>query len=118
MLGNFMGAASALLLFPSLAWADFGAIAFSQDTGAVGYSYGATSRRAAENRAISGCAKHAYDCRTVLYFNNACGALAIGENYGYGVAWNTNRNAAQNNALRACQRNDDGCYVIRWACSG
>src|SRR3954466_12720444 len=55
----------------ALGW---GAIAISPDTGRGGHSKGSTSRACAQQAAI-GLGK-ARDCRAVMNFTNACGAVA------------------------------------------
>ena len=54
-----------------------GAIAFSEETGAVGYSYDHPTRDAAETKALEECGP---GCKVVQWFRNACGALATGDN--------------------------------------
>ena len=55
----------------ALGW---GAIAISPDTGTVGYSKGLNSAIEAEQAAVGLC--KARDCRAVVNFTNACGAVA------------------------------------------
>jgi len=105
----------AVALSSSEAAADyFGAIAFSQDTGAVGYGYDYPSRAAAEERALDECGEA---CEVVVWFQNACGALAVGDDNGYGSAWAANRREAENIALNNCKQNAENCSVRRWVCT-
>lgn len=106
-----------LLTTGALAADRWGSIAFSPDTRANGYSYNYPSKAAAQSRAMVNCDNNADDCRIVVNFRNACGALAVGSNGGWGANWGTTRAAAENNALRVCRNNDDGCRVTRWVCS-
>ncbi len=101
-----------------VALADYGAIAFSPGTGAHGYSYGAGSRGQAERVAMSNCRGYASDCRVLVYFQNACAALAVGSGNGYGFAWAGSRGQAENRAMRECRNRTSSCRVIRWVCSG
>ena len=97
--------------------AQFGAIAYSTGTGSHGFSYDYPSRRAAERAALGNCAAYAGDCQVVVYFYNACGALAVGRHLGYGFAWNVRRGAAEAAAMANCRANDTGCQLVRWVCS-
>jgi len=97
--------------------AEFGAIAYSTSTGSNGFSYDYPSRGAAEGVALDACSAYAGDCRVLVYFYNACGALAVGRHLGYGFAWNVSRGAAKAVALANCRANDSGCQVVRWVCS-
>jgi serine/threonine-protein kinase len=114
------GAALAVgLTTPTVASAaQFGAIAYSTATGSHGFSYGYATRGQAERAALGNCAAYAGDCQVLVYFYNACGALAVGRHLGYGYAWNVRRSAARAAALANCRVNDSGCQVVRWVCSG
>lgn len=92
----------------------YGAIAFSQDSGAHGYSYGYDTRGGAENEALQGCGG---GCTVVLWFNNACGALAVGANNGYGTGWASSRGEAENIAMSNCNQNSTNCNILQWVCS-
>lgn len=112
-------ALAACLIAPAGAFAaQFGAIAYSTSSGSHGFSYGFGSRGQAERAALRNCAAFAGDCQVLVYFYNACGALAIGRHLGYGYAWNVRRAAARRGALANCRVNDTGCRVVRWVCSG
>jgi hypothetical protein len=117
-----MSSALALAAFLSLAsWSTtaaaadyYGAIAFSQDTGSVGYSNDYGTRAGAEERARAECGS---DCEVVSWFVNACGALATGDDKGYGTGWATTRREAERVALSNCNDNAANCSVIRWVCT-
>src|SRR6478609_11575098 len=67
----------------ALGW---GAIAISPDTGRVGYSKGLNSAIEAERAAVGLC--NARDCRAVMNFTNACGAVAQSiQNTSWGWGW-------------------------------
>jgi serine/threonine-protein kinase len=100
------------------AQAAWGAIAYSQSTGAAGWSYDAVNEVDAEIRALNNCGKYASDCETAVTFRNGCGALAVGSNGGWGADWGADRYAAQSDALDRCEDHDSGCRVTRWQCSG
>jgi len=108
----FGGAAVAAPTAGALGW---GAIAISPDAGRVGYSKGLNSAIEAERAAIGLC--KARDCRAVVNFTNACGAVAQSSNTYW--AWGRERNStgAQNMALISCSRLGPGCRVVGWVCS-
>jgi hypothetical protein len=93
---------------------NYGAIAFSQDSGATGYAYNFRRRDLAEERALEECG---HGCRVVIWFRNACGALATGKNNGYGTGWGTSRGIAERIALNKCAENTRNCSIARWACT-
>jgi hypothetical protein len=66
----------------ALGW---GAIAISPDTGRVGYSQGLNSAIEAEQAAVGLC--KARDCRAVVNFTKACGAVAHAVNTSWGWGW-------------------------------
>jgi len=112
--------AGAILLITSAAHAgSFGAIAYSIETGSYGYSTGYSYRQAAESAAHDYCYQNgASDCNTVIWFNNACGALSLSSNGVYGAAYNASINRAQNAAVDYCVANGgDGCYLEISNCS-
>lgn len=100
------------------ALADFGAIAFSPQNGAFGYSYGAGTRGQAERIAMSNCRANGAGCRLLVYFQNACGALAVGNGNGYGFAWAGSRGQAEGRAMRECRNRTSSCRIVAWSCSG
>ena len=95
----------------------FGAISLSPGSGATGWSHSYSSRWEAEEVAQSNCYDYAGDCRVAIWFKNACGAVARGPD-GWGADWGRNRRAAQNAAIRSCERHSYDCKIIRWQCSG
>jgi serine/threonine-protein kinase len=107
-----------LALAPSAALAQdyFGAIAYSPRTGAHGWAKDYPSRDAAERAALSICRKHASDCRAVLWFRNACGALATGAG-GPGWAWAETQLLADNEAMKLCAKHSSACTVKRRVCT-
>lgn len=110
--------AAALLLSVLAAQADeWGSIAYSPRTGATGYSYNYDTRSTAGAWAMSYCDDSASDCRVVVNFQNACGAVAVGRKGGWGADWGPTRNSAEANAIAACQAHDGGCRTKRWVCS-
>jgi Domain of unknown function (DUF4189) len=94
----------------------FGAIAYSTRSGANGWSKDHPSREAAEKAAVAACAKHAKDCRAVLWFKNGCGALAVSAK-AYGWGWGTTQALADGEAIKACAKRAKGCQVKHQVCT-
>jgi serine/threonine-protein kinase len=116
-----LGAVLALPLgtSPASAQDHCGAIAISQSTGRLGWSYDFANRTEAENAAKRECAKGATDCRVPVWFCNACGAIATTPDLGYGSGWAENREDAERNAIKVCQDYNPGkrCTIQRWVCT-
>lgn len=97
----------------------YGAIAYSSSTGAYGYSYNSKNKYSANKRAIRSCRIRASkkDCKVVVGFKNACGALAKGYNrkFGYGSA--AQKTIAKRHALNVCHRYANRCRVVRTVCT-
>ena len=96
----------------ALGW---GAIAISPTTGTVGYSKGLNSAIEAEQAAVALC--KARDCRAVVNFTKACGAVAQALNTAWGWGWDLSSTGAQNKALISCSQYGGGCRVAGWICS-
>ncbi|RMF40009.1 MAG: DUF4189 domain-containing protein [Alphaproteobacteria bacterium] len=111
-------AAAALMFTATAASADYGAIYFSQDTGAYGYSWNYRTQEAAEDAAYNECRKQARDCAMATWFKNACGALAIADGNGWGASWGNTIRAAERKALKTCRDyNNTGCRIEISFCS-
>src|SRR6476659_8351627 len=95
----------------ALGW---GAIAISPDTGRVGYSKGLNSAADAQRAAIGLCNKR--DCRAVLNFSNACGAVAQSRDSSWGWGQDHSSAGAAKRALISCSRYGAGCRVVGWVC--
>ena len=95
----------------------FGAIAYSQKTGSMGWSYNYKSQWKAEQVALKKCYKYASDCKIATWFRNACGAIAVGQNGGWGAHWGNSAKNAQWRAKKTCQKYDSYCQVKRWVCT-
>lgn len=96
----------------------YGSIAFSQETGVFGYSFNWPSKSAAQRRALKYCKPRAWDCKIVVNFYNACGALAVGDGNGYGVGWAETRRQAERTAMANCRAYTSDCYIKQSVCSG
>ena len=97
--------------------AEFGAIAYSNTTGSYGYSHNYATRGQAERVAQANCLAYARDCRVIVYFYNACAALAVGNSFGYGYGYAPGPKQSRSIALANCRVNDRGCQVVRTVCS-
>ncbi len=109
----------ALTLNTSTAFAKdyYGAIALSPSNKAMGWSYNYNSRWKAEQVALKKCRKYAGDCRIGTWFRNACGAIAVGRNGGWGADWGRNVKQAKWKSRKMCRKYDKGCKVKRWVCT-
>ncbi len=111
-------AAVGVVFTSSLARADhYGAITYSPSTGQSGSSWSYCSRDEAEHSALAWCA--AGDCRTLVWLDDECGALATSQDHGpYGWAWSPGRGAAETAALDRCSSAGGvGCHVQASVCS-
>jgi serine/threonine-protein kinase len=99
---------------PAAAQDNYGAIAYAQSSGATGYSYDFRSRDGAEERALQECGR---GCEVVIWFKNACAALATGDKNGYGSGWASSRSRAEEIALMVCEENTDNCAIKQWVCT-
>ena len=91
-----------------------GSIAFAKlDRGsyAYGIAWNAESPEAARRGAREECARHGGGsaCREVGGFRNACGALAIGDNNGFGTGWGATNAEAESDALSNCRAANRNC---------
>lgn len=99
----------------------WGSIVFSQESGGgyawgIAWSYG--SHASATSRAIDECrSRGGNHCREIYWFRDACGALAIGDNNGYGAGWGTSTAEAGNQAMIGCRRHNSNCRVEVSRCS-
>jgi hypothetical protein len=106
----------AVIPAPALSADLYGAIAYSPSKKAHGWANDFSTRAAAEKAALSGCAKLADDCRPVLWFKNACGALALGPT-GQGWEWGDDQPMADRRAINACAKDSKACIVTRRFCT-
>jgi serine/threonine-protein kinase len=94
----------------------YGAIAYSQQTKNYSWATDFATQEAAEAAAMDECYNKASDCRITTWFQNACGALAVGEDGGWGSHWGKNFRQAQNKALSACNGSSYNCSVVITKC--
>ena len=59
------------------------------------------------------------DCRVLVTFHNACGALALGDRGTYGSAWGLSQREASTKAMSECRPHGGAsCKIQREVCSG
>ncbi len=111
--------AAALLAWPDMAAAQWGALATSPSSGAWGSGYNYGNSDAARNRAHGECAKFAWDCRISATFQNTCVTVARGGNNAFGWAWGFTAEERARRAIQEC-RNQGGndCDIITRFCTG
>jgi Domain of unknown function (DUF4189) len=97
--------------------AEWGTIAFSPSTWATGWTANKVNEVDAELGALNNCAQYADDCITAINFHDACAAVAVGDNRGWGAAWGYDDADAQFKAIDQCSVYDSGCEILRWQCS-
>ena len=99
-----------------------GAIAYSAGKKVYGFSHGHDSARKAGDVALRHCRdreRGTDDCRVVVTFHNACGALARGAKGAYGSAWGQSGREASAKALDECRpHGGESCKIERQVCSG
>ena len=99
----------------------YGSIAFQQLSGG-GYAWGIAwsynSWDSARNRAKQECrGTGSRSCTEVGWFRNACGALAIGDENGYGTGWGDSIAAAERSAMSNCRAANQNCRVEEARCA-
>jgi Domain of unknown function (DUF4189) len=103
---------------PAQASDRYGAIAYSPRDGADGYGYNFSTRAAAESRALSECIRYGGSgCRVVIWFRNACAALAINPAGAFGSGWAVTSRLAESIALESCGQRGANCRIKRWVCT-
>jgi serine/threonine-protein kinase len=106
----------AAILLPDAALAqNWGSIAYSPSSQTAGRSYNWPSQEDAEISALNYCGRS--DCEYAISFQNACGAVAVGDNGGWAGGWDYDDASAQLAAIANCSAYDVGCDVVSWQCS-
>jgi serine/threonine-protein kinase len=108
-------AASVMQAQPAFAADHFAAFAFASETGAMGWSASDNASQGdAEDGALSECGP---GCEIVLWFKNACGAIATAPNHAYGTAWRNTREDAEEAAMHNCDARASNCRIRHWLCT-
>ena len=100
----------------------YGSIAFEQLSGG-GYAWGIAwsydSWESARDRATRECrSTGSRNCTEGGWFRNACGALAIGDENGYGTGWGDSIALAESSAMSNCRAANQNCRVEEARCAG
>lgn len=98
-----------------------GAIAYSTKKEVFGFSENFDNERLATQAAIRFCRQQdrgADDCRVLVTFYNACGAIALGDDGAHGADWAMNTRDAAAKALDRCRAGGANCKVERQYCTG
>ena len=94
----------------------YGAIAYSANSGAWGYSEEYGSRGQAESRAKKEC--RVKDCEIAAWSYDSCGAVAAGDNGSWGGAQGSDVRRAQNRAQARCAKEGGtNCKIVFSRCS-
>ena len=93
----------------------YGAIAYSQKANRYGWAVDFGSQQEAENAALNECFNYGSDCKSI-WFMNACGALDIGTDGGWGLNWGQNGRQAENKAVNQCTNVSSGCQPVFVKC--
>ena len=98
-----------------------GSITFSQETDG-GYAWGIAwsfdSHPVALAESLDKCREYGgRSCTEVGWFQDACGALAIGDGNGYGAGWGGATAEAEHDALSQCRAANENCRVEVARCS-
>ncbi len=96
--------------------AAFGAIAYSAETGSVGWAYNKGSPGEADQLALSNCRRYAKDCKIALRLKHECGAVAAGDSGTPYTGTGGSEDEAENAAMSAC-RAGKSCAIQAWTCS-
>ena len=91
---------------------NWGAISYDDQTGDWGLSYNYANRAEAENAAREECGNG--NCKTAVWFKNACGSVAQSSTY-WGVGEGNTRQQAERAAVSSCGQRS--CESVAWACS-
>ncbi|MGK7912552.1 MAG: DUF4189 domain-containing protein [Synechococcus sp.] len=96
----------------------YGAISYSETTRTHAFSFDYDTRAGAENRALNECenTSRSGDCYVLIWFRNACGALAEADG-AFGSGWGSERAIAEQYALESCNQFGKGCTITRWVCT-
>ena len=94
--------------------ADFGAIAYSPETGQWGYSYGFDCQEDSQNDALSRC--NADDAQIAVWVENGWAALAVGDDGAWGWGWSSS--SREDAEARALQVTDNNPRIACWIFSG
>lgn len=95
----------------------WGAIASDNDKGALGASDTVSTKKRAQQKAISQCKKNGgINCELKLIYSNGCASVVSGREWRYYQAGST-RDEAITDGMRRCEQEDRECKTTYIACS-
>ena len=95
----------------------FGAMAYCPETQATSWSRNYQSRSGAETRALDECKElGGKKCQVLVWFKNACGAMAKGPG-GAGSGWGTTEDRAKYEAMLSCTDISKKCRIKHIKCT-
>ena len=114
-----LAAGFSLAATPALAGHEptFGAIAYSQDSGAYASTWGHATKKGAEEAALASCTEVGPGCKVVIWTRDACAAIATAPGYGYGTKWAPERGRSEIKALETCLEYNDTCAILTSMCT-
>lgn len=92
----------------------YGSISYSRSTGMSGMSWNYANADDAANEAFYNCGYN--DCETLMVFTE-CGAIAVGDGYGFGYAYKRSLDNAINTALQQCGKYSNNCQITASFCN-
>ncbi|MEN9216635.1 MAG: DUF4189 domain-containing protein [Gloeomargarita sp. HHBFW_bins_162] len=98
----------------------FGAIAYNNVDGSYGYGYNFPDRASAEARALQECERVSggKPCEVLVWFQNACGAIAKDGRNNAGSGWGETKELAQKEAVASCRSiGGADCAVVETVCT-
>lgn len=110
---------AAILIAATPARAQYGALAYDENTRAWGQSHGMGSPREAERTALGYC--RSGGCRIVVRTGpGQCSAIAASAHSGTWYHWSAagSRGGAEHDAIRGCERDSgQSCTIQVWQCN-
>lgn len=107
LLAVAVGVSTVLAIFliaGKAAGGEYGAISYSPEDGAYGYSVFQPTREEAEKKALAACRERGSDCRKPVWFVNACGAIAVASDGPWGQDWGHSQRQAIKKAIDWCTK--------------
>ena len=90
----------------------WGSIAYSPTSRLGVIVWNSGGRGAAKQQSLQGCRRDGgIGCKEVAWFQNACGAIAIGRGTGYGGGWGESKAESERMALSNCRSAASNCKV-------
>ncbi len=94
----------------------YGAIAYSTKSGAFGFATDYAAQKSAERDALSECKTRGGGCKATIWFKNACGSFALGDD-GWGASWGATPEKSKSEAIIECKKETKNCEVRKTICT-